>query len=172
MPIWREFTGWTYEYFDRDIEPEALAGFEDLVRLWREKRRERPVPAWSDFDFSDFKGWHSRLALYEIAYDPFDYTCKLSGTEFDGLYNQNMTGMTGSDLAQVRIENPETMTFFEMACRGMLVTRTTGGLNLRGRDHVQITFVEFPLSSGGDQATHTFEVFLCPEASWHWLSTD
>jgi hypothetical protein len=33
MAIWREFEGWTYEFFDRDIEPEALPGFEDLVSL-------------------------------------------------------------------------------------------------------------------------------------------
>ncbi len=28
MTIWKEFEGWTYEYFDRDIEPAALPGYE------------------------------------------------------------------------------------------------------------------------------------------------
>ena len=28
---WKKFEGWTYEYFDRDIEPAALPDFEDLV---------------------------------------------------------------------------------------------------------------------------------------------
>ena len=45
MAIWREFEGWTYEHFDRDIEPAALPGFEDLVRLWHDKRGDRIVPS-------------------------------------------------------------------------------------------------------------------------------
>ncbi len=56
MAIWRKFDGWTYENFDRDIEPEDLPGFDDLVRLWQSKRGDRTVPSWSDFDFYDFKG--------------------------------------------------------------------------------------------------------------------
>ena len=78
MPIWREFPGWTYEYFDSDVKPESLPGFEGLLSLWKEKRGDRAVPAWSDFDFADFKRWHSRIAVYEIYYDPFDYSCRLS----------------------------------------------------------------------------------------------
>ena len=33
MTIWKEFESWTYEYFDRDVDPAALPGFEDMVRL-------------------------------------------------------------------------------------------------------------------------------------------
>jgi hypothetical protein len=51
MTIWKEFEGWTYEYFDRDVEPSALPGFEDLVRLWQDRRGGRVVPSWSDLDF-------------------------------------------------------------------------------------------------------------------------
>ena len=172
MSIWREFPGWTYEYLDRDIDPDALPGFEDLVRLWKGKTGDQGVPAWSDFDFCDFRGWHSKLALYEISYEPFDYTCRLSGSEFDWLYDQNMTGVKGSELSHLRVEHPETMEFFEMACRQMFITHTTGGLNLKGHEHVQISFVEFPLSDGGEGATHTLEAFICPQAKWRWLSDD
>ncbi len=64
MTIWKEIEGWTFEYFDRDIAPAALPGFEDLVRLWQDRRGDRVVPSWSDFDFYDFKGWHGRLSVY------------------------------------------------------------------------------------------------------------
>ncbi len=104
MAMWKEFEGWTYEHFDRDIEPAALPGFEDLVRLWQDRRGDRAVPSWSDFDFYDFKGWHSQLGLYEISYDPFDYTCRLSGTVVDGVFGRTMTGAKGSELAEVRME--------------------------------------------------------------------
>jgi hypothetical protein len=157
MAVWREFEGWIYEYFDRDIEPEALPGFEDLVRLWRERRGGRVVPSWSDFDFFDFKGWHGRIGVYEISYDPFDYACRLSGTEIDGIFERTMTGTKGSELAETRVEHPLTMEFYEMTCSRMLIARTSGGLNVIGREHVQATFVEFPLSDGGLRATHTLE---------------
>ncbi len=107
--------------------------------------------------------------MYEISYDPFDYTCRLSGTEFDWLYDQNMSGLSGSDLTNLGLEPPDSVEFIEKACRQMLITRTTGGFDLEEHERVEITFVEFPLSSGGDKATHTLEAFICPNSKWSWL---
>ena len=160
MTIWKEFEGWTYEYFDRDIEPAALPGFEDLVRLWQDRRGDRPAPTWSDFDFFDFKGWHGRISVYDISYDPFDYVARLSGTVVDGIYDRTMTGVTGSELAELRVEHPASMEFYEMICRQMLITRQSGTLNFKGREHVQATFVEFPLSDDGQKATQTLEALI------------
>jgi hypothetical protein len=128
MAVWREFEGWTYEYFDGDIDPAVLPGFEDLVRLWQDRRDDRPAPSWSDFDFYDFKGWHGRLSVYDISYDPFDYTSRLSGTVVDGLYDRTMTGVTGAELEELRVEHPAAMEFYEMTCRRMLISRQTGSL--------------------------------------------
>ncbi len=157
MAIWKDFEGWTYEHFDRDIEPAALPGFEDLVRLWQDRRGDRVVPSWSDFDFYDFKGWHGRLSVYDISYDPFDYTCRLSGTAVDGVFDRTMTGVTGSELAEMNADDPAAMVFYEMTCRRMLISRASGPLNLKGRDPIQATFVELPLSDDGVRATHTSE---------------
>jgi hypothetical protein len=118
------------------------------------------VPSWSNFDFYDFKGWHSRIGVYEISYDPFDYVCRLSGTEVDGVFEQTMTGAKGSELAEMRVEYPVTMEFYEMTCRQMLIARTSGPVNLTGREHIQATFVDFPLSDDGLRATHTFEALV------------
>ncbi len=160
MAIWKEFEGWTYEYFDRDIEPAVLPGFEDLVRLWQDRRGDRIVPSWSDFDFYDFKGWHGRLGVYDITYDPFDFTCRLSGTVVDGVFDRKMTGVTGSDLAKMEVEYSAYMEFNEMTCCQMLISRISGPLNYKGREHVEATFVEFPLSDDGLKATHTLEALL------------
>ncbi len=159
MTIWKEFEGWTYEYFDRDIEPAALPGYEDLVRLWQRKRGDRVVPSWSDFDFYDFKGWHGRLSVYDISYDPFAYICRLSGTEVDVAFDRTMTGVTGSELEEKRIEHPANMEFYEMTCRQMLISRQSGPLNFEGREHVQVTFVELPLSDDGLRAAHNRRSF-------------
>jgi len=161
MTIWKEFEGWTYEYFDRGIEPAALPGFEDLVRLWQDKRGDRVVPSWSDFDFYDFKGWHGRIGVHEISYDPFDYNYRLSGTEIDRVFGQTMTGAKGSELAEMRVEDPLSMEFYEMTCRQMLITRISGPVNLKGRAHIHATFVDFPLSDNGLSSTHSFEALDC-----------
>ncbi len=160
MAIWKEFEGWTYEYFDRDIAPAALPGFEDLVRLWQDRRGYRVVPSWSDFDFYDFKGWHGRLSVYDISYDPFDYTCRLSGTMVDGVFDRTLTGVTGSELAEMQVEHPVDMEFYEMTCGRMLISRISGRLDLKGHDPIQATFVELPLSDDGRRATHTLEALI------------
>lgn len=160
MAIWKEFEGWTYEHLNRDIEPGVLPGFEDFVRLWRNKRGDRDVPSWSDFDFYDFKGWHGQIGLYEISYDPFDYTCRLSGTEVDEAFGQTMTGTKGSELAELRVEHSFTLEFYELMCRQMLIARISGPLNLQGREHVQATFVALPLSDDGLKATHVLEALI------------
>ncbi len=50
MAIWKEFEGWTYEYFDRDIEPAALPDFEDLVAPHLEQLGELyAIPLWVSF---------------------------------------------------------------------------------------------------------------------------
>ncbi len=165
MTVWKEYEDWTYEYFDRDIEPAALPGFEDLVRLWQDRRGNRVVPSWSDFDFYDFKGWHGRLGVYDISYDPFDYTCRLSGTVVDGVFDRTMTGLTGSELAEMQVEHPATIEFYEMTCGRMLISRTSGPLNLKGRDPIQATFVELPLSDDGLRSTHTMEALIIRDAS-------
>ncbi len=165
MTIWKKFEDWTYEYFDRDIDPAALPGFEDLVQLWQDRRGDRPAPSWSDFDFYDFKGWHGRLSVYDISYDPFGYTFRLSGTMVDVAYDRNMTGVTGSDLEEMRVEQPAAMEFYEMTCRQMLISRQLGSLNFKGREHVQVTFVEFPLSDDGLRATQTLEALIVHEAA-------
>ncbi len=68
-----------------------------------------------------------------------------------------MTGTKGSELTEMRVENLANMEFYEMNCRQMLISRTSGPLNFKGREHVHATFVEFPLSDDGLKATHTLE---------------
>ncbi|MDX1402008.1 MAG: hypothetical protein R3245_08805 [Kiloniellales bacterium] len=163
MTVWKAYEGGTFEYFEREIEPEALPGFEDLVQLWKGKRKGRIVPAWSDFDVFDFKGWHGNISVYEISYDPFDYSCILSGVEVDGVFGRTMTGVKGSELAEARVEHPASMAFYEMASIKMKIVKTQGGLNIKGREHINVTFVGFPLSDDGLRSTHTLEALICSE---------
>lgn len=156
MAVWKEHDFWKYEMFERDIEPELLPGFEDLVRLWREKRGDRLIPAWSDFDFHDFAGWHGRISLMEILYDPFDWRYQLFGEKIAEQYKVDFTGKLGSELVDSGHERVEEFEFYEMVCRKMLISRVSGQLKQFRRPHASATFVEFPLSDDGETTTHTF----------------
>ena len=68
-----------------------------------------------------------------------------------------MAGTKGSELAEMRVEFPVAMEFYEMTCRQMLIGRTSGPVNLTGREHIQATFVDFPLSDDGQRVTHSLE---------------
>ena len=140
-----------------DLDIYRAASVEDLVRLWQHKRGDRVVPSWADFDFYDFKGWHGRIGVHDISYDPFDYNYRLSGTEIDRVFGRTMTGVKGSELAEMRVVNPLGMEFYEMTCRQMLITRISGPVNLKGRAHIETIFVDIPLSDDGQRSTHSFE---------------
>lgn len=160
MAVWKEIDSWKYEIFERDIGPERLTGFEGLVHLWNEKRGDRIVPAWRDFDFYDFVDWHGRIVVTDVFYDPFDYRCRLFGEEVAKRLQTDHTGKLGSELVKLSLEPTADMEFYEKACRQMLITRVSGELHWLDRPHVNATFVEFPLSDNGEMATHLLAAMI------------
>jgi hypothetical protein len=152
--VWKEFNRWKYEFFERDIEPEMLPGFENLVRLWRKKQGDRPVPAWSDFDFHDFVGWHGSIAVPDVFHDPFDYRYRLFGDKLAERLEVDCTGELLSELVECGLEPPENMEIYEMTSRKMLITRDSGQRYRLHRPDVSTTFVEFPLSDADEMTTH------------------
>ena len=160
MAVWKESDFWKYEIFEPDIEPEMLPGFEDLVRLWRKKRGDRPAPAWSDFDFHDFVGWHGRIAVSDVFYGPFDFRYRLFGAKVTERLKVDYTGKLGSELVACGREPAEDLEFYEMTSRKMLITRVSGQLYWVSQPHVSATFVEFPLSDTGEMATHLLAAMI------------
>ena len=160
MAFWKSFDGWNYEYFSSDISPATLEGFEDILTLWHKKRGTRRFPAWADFDFYDFKGWHGKINMATIQYDPFSYVYQLFGTESTEKLGGEWTGKS-SDEINSNIDFPdEDMEFYEMACRSGYITRMSGSLPYVGASTRPAVFVEFPLSDNGETVTHTLEVTL------------
>lgn len=53
-------------FFDLDQEPpEAIGEVYDFFQIWKNKYVGGRLPAWTDFDFTDFKGWHSNMKVIE-----------------------------------------------------------------------------------------------------------
>ena len=160
MVLWKEEGGWRYEYFEPEVDPAAIPEFESLLRLWQSKRKGRRVPARSDFDFFDFKGWLGWIALYDVSYDPFDYTVRLSGTKIDELNGFAATGLDreGMNRHYAEIENRDA--FDEFNCRNLTISYTVGPLNVADRTYKSVSILELPLSDGRGRATSTIEAVV------------
>ncbi len=160
MTVWKKVDSWLYETFERDIDPEALSEFEDLVRLWQDKRGDRPVPAWADFDFHDFKGWHGRISLADVMYDPFNIRYRLVGLQMAERFGKDYTGKLYTEMVAEGMDPFDDFMFYEMTSRKMLISRLSGDLRWAGQKHVTVTFVEFPLSDDGKKGTHILTAML------------
>lgn len=160
MAVWRKVNNWLYETFERDVDPAMLPGCEDLVRLWQDRRGDRPVPAWSDFGFHDFKGWHGRITLADMIYDPFDFRYRLVGLQVAERLGRDYTGKLYTEMVAGGMDPFDDFEFYEMTSRKLLISRLSGDLRWAGKKYVSVTFVDFPLSDGGDRATHILSAML------------
>jgi len=151
---------WVYQAFKPDIAPETLPQFENLIRLWQSRKNDRRVPAWKDFDFFDFKGWHGWISIYDITYDPFDWTVRLSGTQFDEIFGATRKGTTKSQQYERALEEQEANEFYEEVCKRQLIAHTNGPLNIQGCDFHSVEYLELPCSDGPPHATHTIEAMI------------
>jgi len=158
--LWGEFDGWTYWHYGADMRPDDLPTFASLITIWQGKRNGRLVPSWDDFDFYDFKGWHGWLNIYEVTYDPFDYTVRLAGTNVDELYGQSTQNFDRTLMNQVYAETEVRDRFDEESCRQLKIAHITGPLNILEKTYRSVEYLELPLSADGMRATHTIEAVL------------
>ena len=103
MTLWENIQDFSYHYFDPFEEGPELKPFETLISVWRSKCQAGRIPAWSDFDFTDFVGWHGKIAIYDISYDPFDYKIRLSGEQYNQILARNVKGMTREALTAIAV---------------------------------------------------------------------
>lgn len=168
MTLWNNIQGMTYRYFEPFEDGPEIEPFLPLISVWRSKCKGRRIPAWSDFDFTDFAGWHSKLAIYDVTYDPFDYKVRLSGEQFNQILGRNMMGMNREELLALAVEETVADAFYEKTATEMLIAYTKG-INIVDRQHVDVVFLELPLSDNGLRATHTIETFIPTELNTYVL---
>lgn len=156
MTLWGSIQGFEYHYFEPFEDVSELKPFEQLVSVWRSKCGDRKAPAWSDLDFVDFAGWHSRIAIYDVWHDPFDYKIRLSGEVFNKIVGRNMKNMTREKLLGITIEDEVSDKFYERTARELLFAYTKG-TNIVDRQHIQVEYLQLPLSDTGIHATHSIE---------------
>lgn len=165
MALWKEHDHWKYETFGLDVKPEEFPGFEDVFALWHKKRGQKAMPKWADFDFLDFRGWHGHIAVTENRYDPYDYKYRLFGSKIVEIFEVDYTNKWRSSFAGDDEEMAQDwdLEFYEMTSCNKFISRVSGSLYWLNRQHVALTFLEFPLSDTGDKVTHNISFMAKPQ---------
>lgn len=152
MAVWKQLPNWTYEMFALDTPTERFGAFEPLVRLWHAKRAGAALPAWSDFEFYDFKGWHGRIAVQEVFADPFDLRCRLWGSDLTEILGSDNTGKRFSDFGSGYTEND--LGYLKELCRSASIGRSHGSLDWLQKGYRSVAFIDLPLADDGATPTH------------------
>lgn len=163
--VWHQDETWRYLYFSSDEAAPEVSPFGPLVDLWRAKCEGRRVPAWRDFDFFDFVGWHGYVTVYDVVYDPFDYTTRLSGTALDELFGRTLKGLDRDAFNSFYLRHNRMDEFSEFCCRGLYGSYVEGPLNVQRREFIDVLYLELPLADdpAADRASHTIEVIIPAE---------
>lgn len=91
-----------FEYFPVDTKPSAFqldrgADFKGIVTLWQSRRTGDGLPAWKDFNLTDFAGWHARMAVSEILPSRNDLKFQFFGSDMVILQGDDLTGAVLSE---------------------------------------------------------------------------
>ena len=160
MAIYKQWEGWTYEYFDLDVEASTFPGAENFVELWKNKRGSRRMPKWSDYDWYDLTPWWGYLVVVDYSYDPFDFRYRLFGTKVVERFEIDVTGKKAFELQQGRYDLSQDMDFYEKIARELYISRSSGPIHWQNRDYVDVTFVELPMSDTAEITTQSLALMI------------
>lgn len=157
MVFWKKSDGWTFEYFDLNTNSDEFDNFAPMVDLWNSKREGALLPAWSLFDFYDFKGWHGKICKSTVMYNPYDFRIDLYGSVFRDLFGKEYTGSTSNELLASGDEDHYNMGFYQMVSEKALISRVTGTIPSDKSRPTKVKILELPLSNDGIDVSHTIE---------------
>lgn len=144
---------WVSEIYSKDTSPDELNVFGSLKQLWDDRRVGDALPAWRDFDFVDFKGWHGWISVDDIIPGPtYESVFRLWGTALTELYEVDYTNCKFSDLLGVHFSEHDQDLLTKM-CRTHNLRITYGpvdwNLEDRYRKATRVIFIELPLADDG-----------------------
>ena len=157
--LWKRVGAWSYYHYDRHTPADAFGPYAPPVDMWHGKKNGRELPAWRDFDFYDFIGWHGWICVFDIRHDPFDWTCRLSGTHVDELTGRSFQGKSRAHVYDQAITE-STMEFFEHALTHGKIGWCVGPINLFGREHIHAQYLELPCSNDGRSVDTVIEIMI------------
>ena len=173
MKIMKHEGDWCYLLVAIDTPATALGPFESFVDLWRAKRCDERLPAWRDFELSDFQGWWGWITVIDfLAADPRDHRYRLWGSQLTNATEIEMTSLRMAD----NWDGPGKATSFtDIDIEFLAAIRTgenigwyTGPLNSRFPGVQTLQTIRMPLADDGVTVDKVMSATLVssPEKAW------
>ncbi len=113
------------------------------------------MPSWSDFEFRDFIGWHSKLALSK--YEEGGFRFRIFGDDLVEVFARNLTGeLLSESVAPEQVEI--TRRYFEKLVTGPFIGLRTGRVPVQGRGFLNFQVLHLPLSATGNNVDHFIHI--------------
>lgn len=126
---------WDYTVYHPDSAPSEFAPFESLKSLWDSKRRPGKLPAWRDFEFSDFTGWYGAINVEDIvSRTPYEAVFRLWGSKWVESFGIELTGKPYSALVGNGI-NSDHIGFWGEMCQTHHIGMGRGSMAWLERTH-------------------------------------
>jgi len=152
----KDSSDWDYRLYSCDTNAAEFGVFQPIVELWRSKRAQSKLPAWRDFEFQEFVGWHGWICVSDISYDPiFDTHYRLWGTNVTAILGYEMTGRSPRRNAEAPFEydggySQAEFDFLEALARQPAIGIARGSIHWQGRDFVSYEEIILPLADDGE----------------------
>ena len=131
-----------FERFPLHSLPEMQA-FDTILELYFSKTKNSKLPTWKDFDFSEFVGWHARVALSKREGDDFRF--RIFGSAFVEVFAADLTGKSLTEMMA-----PQHLVYaqqhFKKLIEGPFVGLGKGQVPVAHREFVKFQVLHLPLS--------------------------
>lgn len=117
------------------------------------------MPCWKDFKFSEFVGWHARIALSRREDD--DCRFRIFGSAFVELFDNDLTGELLA-ASMVPEQKPEIMSHFKHCIDGPYMGLVTGRVPAEGRGFLGFEVIDLPLMDKDGEVSHFLHVCVAP----------
>lgn len=142
--------------YQMPLEPlPHLPPFRSILHLYEAKRAGRILPAWQAFNFTDFVGWHARIAVSKREGD--DLRFRIFGSAFTELFARDLTGALLID-SLVPEQKRETAQHFKRCIEWPLIGLAVGSVPAVDRDFLEFQVLDLPLGDADGTVTHFLHV--------------
>ena len=133
---------------DPDRALAAGTPFDPLIEVWLGRRRGSAVPDWDDFEFSDFRGWHSELIISVFPDADPDPEFRIVGETWRALRDGDGTGMRFSQMLP-RLYALQFRDHFAAIRDGNLIGWAAGRSPHARTSYLRFQAIELPFRRGG-----------------------
>lgn len=138
---------------DAVLKPDSP--FHEIHAIWNGRRIDDGPPRWEDFDFTDFRGWHSRLKISVFPDDQPDPEFRIMGEKWRDLVVRNLAGLRFSEMLPGQFELQFGDHFREIRSKS-LIGHALGPIAAVDLGLRQVEVLELPVSRNGEKVGGLF----------------